>query len=106
MIYKKYSFQSESEALALIGALGTFEEEGNIYPSHIHTVVKLGFLPVGDADEEIPPTFSNKYSVDVLWRGLELDEEENAIFPEGWVEYEVKGLAKYKHNFFGLTYEE
>ena len=106
MIYKKYSFDSEAQAVALIDALGTFEEEGKIYPSHIHTVVKLGFLPVGDADEETPPTFSDKYSVDVLWRGLELDEEGNPIFPEGWVEYEVKGLAKYKHNFYGLTFEE
>jgi len=96
MIYKKYSFDSEEEAVALINSLG----ENN------HTVVKLGFLPVGDADEETPPTFSDKYSVDVLWKGLELDENENPIFPEGWVENELNGLSKYKHNFYGLTFEE
>jgi len=106
MIYKKYSFQSEAQAVALIDALGTFVEEGKVYPSHIHTVVKLGFLPTNVADEDNRPIFSDKYSVDVLWRGLELDENENVIFPEGWVEYEVKGLSSYKHNFYGLTYEE
>jgi len=106
MIYKKYSFDSESEALDLINALGTFEEEGKVYASHIHTVVKLGFLPFGDVDEETPPTFSDKYSVDVLWRGLEVDENKNPIFPEGWVENELNGLSKYKHNFYGLTFEE
>jgi hypothetical protein len=106
MIYKKYSFQSEAQAVALIDALGTFEEEGKVYPSHIHTVVKLGFLPTNVADEETPPTFSDKYSVDVLWRGLKLDEEENPIFPEGWVENELNSLLNYKHNFFGLVFKE
>lgn len=96
MIYKKYSFESEVQALALIDALA----ENN------HTVVKLGFLQIGDADEETPPTFSDKYSVDVLWKGLELDENENPIFPEGWVDNELNGLSKYKHNFYGLTFEE
>ena len=106
MIYKKYSFQSEAQAVALIDALGTFEEEGKVYPSHIHTVVKLGFLPFGDADEETPPKFSDKYSVDVLWRGLEVDENENPIFPEGWVENELNSLLNYRHNFFGLVFKE
>jgi len=96
MIYKKYSFDSEAQAVGLINALG----ENN------HTLVKLGFLQIGDADEETPPTFSDKYSVDVLWKGLELDENENPIFPEGWVENELNGLSKYKHNFYGLTFEE
>ncbi len=96
MIYKKYSFQSEAQAVALIDALG----ENN------NTVVKLGFLQIGDADEETPPTFSDKYSVDVLWRGLEVDENENPIFPDGWKEFELNGLSKYKHNFYGLTFEE
>ena len=106
MIYKKYSFDSEAQAVALIDALGTFIEEGKVYPSHIHTVVKLGFLTTNIADEDNPPIFSDKYSVDVLWRGLEVDENENPIYPKGWQEYEVTGLSNYKHNFFGLTYEE
>jgi hypothetical protein len=106
MIYKKYSFQSEAQAIALIDALGTFVEEGKVYPSHIHTVVKLGFLPTNIPEGEEIPIFSDKYSVDVLWRGLEVDENDNPIYPEGWQEYLVKGLSSYKHNFYGLTYEE
>jgi hypothetical protein len=106
MIYKKYSFQSESEALDLIHDLGHYVENGEVFASYKHTVVKLGFLQVGDADEETPPTFSDKYSVDVLWKDLELDKNENPIFPEGWVENELNGLSKYKHNFNGLTFEE
>ena len=96
MIYKKYSFDSEAQAVELIDALA----------KNNHTLVKLGFLQIGDADEETPPTFSDKYSVDVLWKGLELDENENPIFPDGWVENELNGLSKYKHNFYGLTFEE
>ena len=106
MIYKKYSFDSEARAIGLINALGTFEEEGKVYPNHAHTVVKLGFLPLGDPDEETPPTFSDKYSVDVLWKGLEVDEENNPIFPEGWKENELKSLLNYKHNFLGLIFKE
>lgn len=106
MIYKKYSFQSEAQAIALIDALGTFVEEGKVYPSHIHTVVKLGFLPTNIPEGEEISTFSDKYSVDVLWRGLEVDENDNPIYPEGWQEYLVNGLSSYKHNFFGLTYLE
>ena len=105
MIYKKYNFESEVQAITLIDALGTFVEEGKVYPSHAHTVVKLGFLPTNIPDEETLPTFSNKYSVDVLWKGLEVDEENNPIFPEGWKDYELKSLLNYKHNFFGLTFE-
>lgn len=106
MIYKKYSFDSESEALDLIHDLGHYVENDEVYPSHNHTVVKLGFLQIGDSDEETPPIFSNKYSVDVLWKDLELDENANPIFPEGWVEFELNGLSKYKHNFYGLTFKE
>jgi len=106
MIYKKYSFDSEAQAVALIDALGIFEEEGKIYPSHIHSVVKLGFLPKNVAEGEEVPILSDKYAVDVLWRGLEVDENDNPIYPEGWQEYLVTGLSSYKHNFFGLTYEE
>jgi len=96
MIYKKYSFDSEAQVIGLINALG----ENN------HTVVKLGFLQIGDADEETPPTFSDKYSVDVLWRDLEVDENENPIFPEGWKEFELNSLLNYRHNFFGLIFKE
>jgi len=96
MIYKKYSFDSEAQVIGLINDLG----ENN------HTVVKLGFLQIGDADEETPPTFSDKYSVDVLWRGLEVDENVNPIFPEGWKEFELNSLLNYRHNFFGLIFKE
>jgi hypothetical protein len=78
---------------------------------HRHTIVKLGHLPIEDAiyDEdgnEISPTiYSDKYSVDVLWKGLEEDENGDVIFPNGWLGKELSGLDSYKHNFYGYTYE-
>lgn len=110
--YRKYTFASKQEAEQHITNLGYFEgEAGIMYPLHRHTIVKLGHLPIEDAiyDEdgnEISPTiYSDKYSVDVLWKELEEDENGDVIFPNGWVEKELSGLDSYKHNFYGYTYE-
>lgn len=110
--YKKYTFDSKEQAEGLINALPTIEEEGITYPNYRHTIVKLGYLPVsgGEYDEagiEIsPPVYSDKYSVDVLWKGLELDDNGDPIYPEGWQQYLLTGLDSYMHNFYGLTYNE
>lgn len=109
--YKKYDFNSKQEAETNIANLGTFKgEDGEEYSLHNHTVVKLGYLPTVDAvydnsGNEISPTIhSDKYSVDVLWRDLELDENGETIYPEGWSEKELNGLTDYKHDFVGYTY--
>jgi len=111
--YKKYIFNSKEQAESYITNLGVFAgENGVTYPLHRHTIVKLGFLPIENAvyDEEgneISPTiYSDKYSVDVLWKGLEEDDEGNVIFPSGWDEYLLTGRSEYLHNFYGYTYEQ
>jgi hypothetical protein len=110
--YKKYTFDSKEQAEGLINALPTIIEEGVVYPNYRHTIVKLGYLPIhsGEYNEEgeeiFPPVYSDKYSVDVLWKGLELDEDGEPIFPEGWEQYLLTGLDSYMHNFYGLTYDE
>ena len=44
-IFKKYEFDSQSQAETRIAALPTVtDEDGNEIPSHRHTVVKLGYL--------------------------------------------------------------
>lgn len=110
--YKKYTFDSKEQAEGLINALPTYEEGGVVYPNYRHIIVKLGYLPIhsGEYNEEgeeiFPPVYSDKYSVDVLWKGLELDEDGEPIFPEGWEQYILTGLSKYMHDFYGLTYNE
>jgi hypothetical protein len=109
--YKKYTFDSKQQADDFINALPTIEEDGVVYPDYGHTIVRLGHLPIEyavydeDLNEISPGIYSDKYSVDVLWKGLDIDENGDAIFPSGWVEKELSGLDSYKHNFYGLTYE-
>ena len=132
-IFKKYEFQDEATALARIEALpSATDEEGNTYPTHSHSIVKLGYLVQVPAifDEEgnelTPATLSDKYSVDVLWNKSEitqvdveavLDEEGNIItpaetsiaFPYGWASKEVAYDESWvsqngAHTFFGWSF--
>lgn len=75
-IVKKYEFESEEQADTKISAL---EDKG-------HTFVKLGFLK------------KKKYSVDVLWKGL--DES-----PYGWKSYEISVEGNGVHTFSGYEYK-
>lgn len=111
--YKKYNFHSKQQADDLINALGTMEgEDGLTYNLHNHSIVRLGFLPIEDAvyDENgnviTHTVFSEKYSVDVLWSDLEVDNEEEPIYPVGWSEYTTTGLENYKHEFSSYKYED
>lgn len=132
-IFKKYEFQDEATALARIEALpSATDEEGNTYPTHSHSIVKLGYLVQVPAtfDEEgnelTPAVLSDKYSVDVLWNESEitqvdveavLDEEGNIVtpaetsiaFPYGWaskeVEYDESWVSQNgAHTFFGWSF--
>jgi hypothetical protein len=94
--YKKYTFDSESQANQMINDLGD-----NIK----HSIVKLGYLS-NDEDEKENPIFSDKYSVDVLWRELSQDENGNTIYPDNWKEKELSGLNSYKHHFLGWEYDQ
>ncbi|WP_299528603.1 hypothetical protein, partial [uncultured Lutibacter sp.] len=67
-------------------------------------VVELGFVMTkegkydDEGNETKAPTFSNKYSVDILWKDLE---------PDGWKGKKIKlnGLAN-SHNFYGIEYQD
>lgn len=97
-IFKKYEFPNENEALNHINQLPSgLNALGGISPTHTHHIAKLGYLPIGDAvydengNEVTPPTFSNTYSVDILWDKSELlDDEGEIIYPSGWVENEIQ----------------
>ena len=71
-MFRKYSFKTEREANTYIDRLGV-DEEGN--PTHSHSIVRLGniVLTNGTYDSEgeviTEPVISDKYHVDVLWKG-------------------------------------
>lgn len=100
----KYEFNSKEQAKEKIKALGFgIDEDGNEYPTHNHSIVELGYLVVkqGVYDDELkeiePPIFSKKYSVDVLWQGID-------SHPYGWVSYSIDLNEEGAHSFFGVSY--
>jgi hypothetical protein len=117
-IFKKYEFESQDLAETRIAALPhTKDEDGNSYPSHSHTVVKLGKVVVeqGTYDEEgnelTAPIFADMYSIDVLWNASEItetDEDGNKDinYPYGWVSKEIEVEGNGVHTFFGINYSE
>lgn len=98
----KYEFNSKEQAIDKIESLG-IDEDGN--PTHKHTVVLLGFLTLveGTYDDEgnviTEPVISDKYSVDVMWSGLDKN-------PYGWATYEIDLESEGVHGFFGRSYIE
>ena len=91
----KYEFDTEELALAAIASLGTStDEDGNEYPTHPHGIVKLGniVLEQGEYNESgeqtKAPVLSDKFHVDVLWKGLEPVDAEAEVLsyvePNGW----------------------
>jgi hypothetical protein len=103
-LFKKYEFDSEEQALDKIAALPhETDEDGNVNPTHSHTVVKLGYLPIVEVtfDDEgnviDEGEYSTKYSVDVLWSGL--DES-----PYGWKSYEISVEGNGVHTFAGWSF--
>ncbi len=103
-IFKKYEFQDEATADALIDALPTQEDEdGNIHPAHNHTIVKLAHpiveQPVFDDEGNIETdaVLADNYSVDVLWQGIEAQ-------PSDWEQYEITLEDNGIHTFFGINY--
>ena len=71
----KYEFKDKSTADAKIKALGvSTDEDGNEYPTHSHSIVKLGHIvleqPELDEDGEIikEAVLSENYHLDVAWK--------------------------------------
>lgn len=105
-LFKKYEFNSQEQAEQKIDALGTAtDEDGNKYPTHKHTIVKLGYLwvtePTFDEEGEIETegVASDSYSVDVLWNDLDSS-------PYGWASYEITVEGNGVHTFAGWNFNE
>ena len=105
-IFKKYEFNSQEQAEEKIAALPhDTDDEGNEYPTHQHTIVKLGYLWVTEPtldDEgniETEGVASDKYSVDVLWNDLDSS-------PYGWATYEISVEGNGVHTFAGWNFNE
>jgi hypothetical protein len=70
-----------------------------------HVFVELRFLVKvqGEYDQEgnviVEPIYRNRYSVDVMWKGLE-------THPEGWELYYIDLLDEGAHMFAGCYYED
>ena len=92
----KYEFDSLEQANSKIKGLG---EE------HKHTIVRLGniVLEQGEYDEEgnvvVEPVYSTKYSVDVMWIGID-------SHPYGWATKSVDIDSEGVHGFAGVCYQE
>tara|TARA_R100000656_G_scaffold93969_1_gene68021 strand:- start:771 stop:1070 length:300 start_codon:yes stop_codon:yes gene_type:complete len=92
----KYEFDSLEQANLKISSLG----EG-----HRHTVVKLGNIKLEEGEYDVngdtikEPVYSVKYSVDVLFIGVD-------SHPYGWKSYSVQIDGEGVHGFLGVKYQE
>ena len=117
-IFKKYEFDSQSQAESRIDALPSVQDEdGNEQPAHQHSIVKLGYLWITEptyneeGEVETEGVESDKYSVDVLWKAgqiTETDEEgnESIVYPFGWEDKEITVEGNGVHTFAGLNFNE
>lgn len=116
MKISKYEFDSQEQAETKIAALPhSTDDEGNDYPTHKHTIVKLGFITLEqgeyseDGTETKAPVLSDKYSVDVLWKDLEQTDEEGNVtinHPYGWGTKALDLSDEGIHGFFGVSYQD
>lgn len=113
----KYQFASKEQADSKIEALGVAtDEDGNIYPTHKHSIVHLGHIVLeqGTYDEEgneiTPPVLSSDYHIDVCWDLSDsFDEDGNPVYadhPYGWKTYSVDLDNNGVHSFMGLNYTD
>ena len=108
----KYRFNSKEQAESKIEGLGIAQDEnGNNYPTHKHTITKLGYEVLEEAvynEEEVvsETVFGEGFLVDVLWRDLQADENEEIDHPYGWKSYEVDIDNEGIHGFLGLKYQD
>lgn len=107
-IFKKYEFTDQEEAESFIDALpNETNEDGETYPTHKHTIVKLGYVVVtpavleenedGELVETTAAVLADNYSVDVLW--FDLEEQ-----PEDWAEFQIYLEGNGVHTFAGWNY--
>ena len=108
----KYAFNSKEQAIDKIEALGVEQDEdGNLYPTHHHTVVELGLEVLEEAvyeeGELVSETlFGTDYLIDVLWHDLEVEEDGSVDHPYRWKSYSVDIDSEGIHGFLGLSYQD
>ena len=119
--FKKYEFADESTAQAAIDNLpSATDEEGNVYPTHRHSIVKLGYLwlqqPTFDQEgnQLTDGSQSDKYSVDVLWEAdvFKVSDEqgnESIVYPSQWeaaeIAYDESWVSRNgAHTFMGWSF--
>ena len=108
----KYAFNSEKRAKSKIKALGTATDiDGSEYPSHRHTVIKLGLEQLSEdiynekGELLHEAIYGTDYLVDVLWYNIE-EENGSVSHPYGWATYSVNVSNEGIHSFLGLKYQE
>jgi len=92
----KYEFINESQANDKIDGLSTSG----------HAIVKLGHIVIekgqedAEGNEITPNVLSDKYHIDVMWKGLE-------DHPYGWKSYAVAVAdGNGVHSFYGIDYQK
>lgn len=116
MRISKYEFGSKEAAEIRINALPhATNEDGNDYPIHKHTIVKIGHIVMEpgeyseNGNETKAPVLAYKYSVDVLWKDLEETDGNGNVtvnHPYGWAAKALNLDNEGVHGFFGLSYQE
>lgn len=102
----KYEFNSKEQFKTKERALGIdIDEDGNEFKNHNHAIVELGNIVIQSAiineygEIVTPAVLSEKYHVDVMWRGIEKH-------PYGWASYSVDLDSEGSHSFLGVNYLE
>ena len=108
----KYKFDSREAAKKRIYFLGVKTgEDGNEYPAHNNEIIHLGNIVLEpavideDGEVETEAVLSEDWHVDVLWSGLEADEDGEYSHPYGWAGKAVDIKGDCLHAFFGLNYD-
>ena len=102
MKISKYKFTSKEQTQTKIASVN--KEPNN------HTIVQLGNIVLEQAviDEDggvvTEAVLSEDWHVDVLWVGLEADEDGTIDHPYGWKSYSVDLDSEGCHGFAGLSY--
>jgi len=104
----KYAFNSKEQAIEKIGdLLEDSTEDSRIH----HCFVELGYEVLepavyGEGGEEISSVVrGDKYLVDVLWKGLDYEEDGSIDHPYGWKTYAVDIEGEGVHSFLGRNYQ-
>ena len=110
-----YEFKDKSVADSKIKGLGVAtDEDGNEYPTHKHSIVKLGniVLEQGEYDDEgnetKAPVLSEKYHLDVAWQLEDTYNEDGELIkadhPYGWKSSNVDLDSNGVLSFYGVDY--